>query len=125
MTNPPRVHTSVLKKSVAHKTSIWLRMHSFHPRRDLFVLGGGGNTTTLQNVPDGLIADVVTQLGQGSGHAVITPGAIVLCHVDNQVFQFLTWCPRGGGTNAANVSNSANGARLIPVVPSDHARVPG
>ena len=36
---------------------------------------------------------------------------------------YRTWCTRGGGTHAANFSNRSNGESLIPVVPSDQARV--
>ena len=36
---------------------------------------------------------------------------------------YRTGCTRGGGTQAASFSNSSKGESLIPVVPSDQARV--
>jgi len=51
---------------------------------------------------------------------VIAPRSL-LCAAKQPPYR--TWCTRGGGTNTANFSNSSNGESLIPVVPSDQARV--
>jgi len=40
----------------------------------------------LENVAHTLIADVIAQFGQGADNAVITPAAIFLSHLDDQVF---------------------------------------
>ena len=43
---------------------------------------------TFEDVAHGLIADLVAQMGQGAGNAIVAPAAIFLGHLDDQVFQF-------------------------------------
>jgi hypothetical protein len=50
------------------------------PRRGLLALWGWREAPTFENVTHRLVADVIAQLGQSAGYAVITPAAIVLCH---------------------------------------------
>src|SRR5438128_1103243 len=54
-------------------------------------------TLRRENVTTSLIADVVAQLSESAGNAVVAPGAILLGHLDDQVFELLvdTGSPHG------------------------------
>ena len=54
------------------------------------------------------------------GVGVMAPRSL-LCAAKQPAYR--TWCTRGGGTHAANFSNSSNGDSLMPVVPSDQGWV--
>lgn len=41
----------------------------------------------VTNIAHGLITDLIAQMGQSPGNPVIAPGAILLCHLHDQVFQ--------------------------------------
>src|SRR5262252_9707909 len=60
---------------------------TFLPRGRLLALGSSWEAAALENVTHALIADVVAQLGQGAGNAVVAPAAIFLGHVHDQVFK--------------------------------------
>src|SRR2546428_10919107 len=48
----------------------------------------------FQNVPDRVVCQIVTQVGQCSLYPSIAPGAILLSHADSQSSNFLTrWRP--------------------------------
>jgi hypothetical protein len=53
------------------------------------MLGSSEQAPPLEDIADGLVADVVTQMGQGTGQAVIALATIVLYHLHNHVFEFL------------------------------------
>jgi hypothetical protein len=57
------------------------------PRRGLPALWGQREAPTFEKVAHRLVADVIAQLGQSAGPAVITPAAIVLCHVNEDSSQ--------------------------------------
>src|SRR5262252_5887593 len=59
------------------------------PRGRLLAVWSTWKAPTLENIAHGLIADVVAQLGESAGNAVITPGTILLGHLHDQVFEFL------------------------------------
>ena len=45
----------------------------FFPRRRLLAIRSGRETPTLEDVTDGLIADVIAQIAQGARDAVVAP----------------------------------------------------
>src|SRR5215831_4148775 len=63
--------------------------NKFLPRGGLLAVRGAWKAPALENITHRLIADVVAQLGESAGTAVITPGTILLGHLDDQVFEFL------------------------------------
>src|SRR5215510_6730023 len=63
--------------------------NKFLPRGRLLALRSAWKAPALENIAHGLIADVVAQLGESAGNAVITPGTILLGHLDDQVFECL------------------------------------
>jgi hypothetical protein len=65
-----------------------MEANKFLPRSRLLAVWSAWKAPALENIAYGLIADVVAQLGESTGNAVITPGTILLGHVDDQVFEF-------------------------------------
>jgi len=58
----------------------------------------------FQNIPDGVVCQIVTQIGQCSLYPPIAPGAILFSHADSQSGNFLTCCrPPGSSTRTAGV----------------------
>src|SRR6266487_4053481 len=57
------------------------------PRRGRLAFWRWRDTMALENVPYRLVTDRVTQIGQGTDDPVVTPGAILLRHADNQGLQ--------------------------------------
>ena len=55
----------------------------------VFLRSGAGGYQAFEDIAHGLVADVVTQLGQGAGNAIIAPAAILLRHANDPVFEFL------------------------------------
>jgi hypothetical protein len=58
----------------------------FSPSRGFLSLGSAWQASALENIPYGLITDLIAQLSQGTGNAVITPAAILLGHLHDPVF---------------------------------------
>jgi hypothetical protein len=59
------------------------------PRGGLLTLWRWGNAMMLEDIPYALVAERVSQVGQGSHDAVIAPGAILAGHPHHQVFDLL------------------------------------
>src|SRR5262249_62361360 len=59
------------------------------PGGHLLARWSGWEPMALQDVADGLIADGIAQISQGAGHAIITPGAVLLRHAHYYGFQLL------------------------------------
>src|SRR5215470_12737467 len=66
---------------------IHMRTDKLFPRSRLLALGGWEDAVALQNVAHRLVTNSVAQMLQGTDDPIVTPGAILLCHVDNQGFQ--------------------------------------
>jgi len=58
------------------------------PRSRLASLGGRSNAVAAQNVSHRLIGQAVTQIGQGSDDAVISPAGVLSRHSHHQGFHF-------------------------------------
>ena len=65
-----------------------MRADERFPGGRLLTLGRWWQTTALENVPNRLITDVVPQMRQGTGQAIIAPAAIFLRHAHHQVLKF-------------------------------------
>src|SRR5438093_7433783 len=83
VTSPPSVQTSAVKKSVATRTSMCVRINSFHVVV-VVPLQGRGKAMALENVAHRLVTHGVSEIGECPHDAVITPRAILLGHADNQ-----------------------------------------
>ena len=58
------------------------------PRRDLAPLGSRGDIVATEDIPNGLIGHVMTQVGEGADDPVISPARVLSCHPDYQSFDF-------------------------------------
>src|SRR5215468_659466 len=83
VTSPPSVQTSAVKKSVATRTSMCVRMNSFQ----VVVVWRWRDAMALEDVAHRLVTDRQAEVGQGADNPVIAPRAILLGHADNQGLQ--------------------------------------
>src|SRR5215469_4000959 len=65
-----------------------LRLKKFLPGRGLAPFRCWRNPLALQDIPYGLIRNVVTEIGQRAHNAVVSPTGILFGHLRNQDFQF-------------------------------------
>src|SRR3954464_4908841 len=54
----------------------------------VIMVGGRRQTVAVQDVADRLIADPISQIGQGAGNPVIAPVPILLGHANDQLLDF-------------------------------------
>src|SRR5262249_47592978 len=66
-----------------------MRADEFSPDGHFLAFGSGRQATAFEDVADGLVADVVAQMGESTGKTVIAPAAILLGHLHHQVLQLL------------------------------------
>ena len=59
------------------------------PGHSLLALRGWGNPIAFQDVPHGLVTDVIAQVEQGAHYAVIPLRAVLAGHAHYEVFQLL------------------------------------
>ena len=85
MTSPALVQTSAVKKSV----DVHVRANELAPRRRLRTLRRWRQAVLLQNVADRPIADLVSEIGERSGDAIVAPASILGGEVDDEPFDLL------------------------------------
>ncbi len=76
-------------KEVRRQQDIEVKTDELVPRGGLRALWRWGNAMMLENIPYALVAERVSQVGQGSHDAVIAPGAILAGHPHHEVFDLL------------------------------------
>ena len=59
------------------------------PGGDLLAIGSDRQATALENVAHRLIANLVAQMSQSTGNAVVTPRPILFRHLNDEVLKFL------------------------------------
>ena len=70
-----------------------MRADECSPGGRLLAFGSGRQATAFEDVADGLVADVVAEMGEGTGKTVIAPAAIlhspnakeIFCQVESHV----------------------------------------
>src|SRR5438477_9971708 len=63
-----------------------MRRDELFPSSLLAALGRGCDAVALQDVPDGLIRDLMTEVGERAHDAIVTPAGVLLSHTDDQSF---------------------------------------
>ena len=81
---------SLVKKSVAPKTAMCIRMNSYHAPSSC--APGPGDAMALEDIADGLVADRIAQVAQSAHNPVIAPRAVLSGHPHHQAFDLLGQC---------------------------------
>ncbi len=77
------------REEVGGPQDLHVAADKFLPRRGLLTIGSSRDTPALEDIANRLIADLIAQMGQGTGDTVVTPAPILFGHLDNEVFEFL------------------------------------
>src|SRR5439155_9007447 len=76
-------------KEVSRDQNVEMRADEFLPRRGGHTLWSCWEAMPFQDVTHGLVTDRIAQIGQGADDPVIAPGAVLLCHADDQGLDLL------------------------------------
>src|ERR1700752_1154310 len=66
-----------------------MRADEFLPRRGGHTLWSCWEAMPFQDIPHGLVTDRIAQISQGADDPVLAPGAVLLCHTDDQGLDLL------------------------------------
>ena len=64
---------------------MWVAMKSFQA---VLWLRFGAGAMPLQNVPDRLIGELMAEIGESAGDAIVAPAFVLLGHAEDQRFEF-------------------------------------
>src|SRR2546421_13020699 len=100
---PDRFDGAIVKNSVDHDL-MPMSLEELFPGRLPRSFRRWLDAVPFQNVPDRVVCQIVTQVGQCSLYPSIAPGAILLSHADSQSSNFLArWMPTGSSTRIPSV----------------------
>ena len=67
-----------------------MRPDEFAPTHGAPTIWGGGNTVAFQEICHSLVADLVAEISQRTDNSAISPRAILLRHLQDEVFDLIT-----------------------------------
>ena len=110
----PKPTPQLTGEAVRRQQDIEVETDELVPRGGRLPLWGWWNAMLLEDIPYALVAERVSQIGQGSHDAVIAPGAVLAGHPHHQVFDLFSDARTANGLGELNTITLLNRACAVP-----------
>ena len=110
----PKPAPHLTGEEVRRQQDIEVETDEFVPRGGRLPLWRWWNAMMLEDIPYALVAERVSQIGQGSHNAVIAPGAVLAGHTHHQVFDLFGDVRTANGLEALDTITLLGRACAVP-----------